>query len=351
MGDRLETIISWCRNPYSNLQTFIKMHLTKKIFVPITVITLIAVFMSWKLIIPPLVPSRTNNAIMVSDIWGGKPSLIRCTNGSYMIAFWSYDGIYVTMSRNGSSWSAPNIAVSGFFEADYFSLIQCRDGSFMMAFTSNDDEEGSIYSTTSKDGYSWSVPIKFLTMPYQLNDISLIQCKNGSYMIAYVVDILWVEVRSSEDGLSWSPPVCVLISPGWVKGKSYPYEIFFGVSLIQNDDGSYMVATADLNTDVIVIYESQDGSTWRPYYVLPAEVSIDLSLIQTANGSYVIAFDSYKTRPTQIYLTKIREDVMPKQITEMSGDCYDPSLIQLTDGSYMVAFSSGRRIFLAQTGF
>jgi len=113
------------------------------------------------------------------------------------------------------------------------SLIQCYDGSFMIAFKTSQ----GLSVTVSANGSEWS-PVR-MVIKGSISSHSLVQLRDGSVMLAFssyeVVTesgiprpVGHVDVSKSKDGVSWCQPVNIVTGPFAV----------YHISLLQLRNGS-----------------------------------------------------------------------------------------------------------------
>lgn len=333
--------ILWCPWPSPSFHAIEGLYPNKKeiIYTAIPAITffIISGVLFITIFAPLLGFGQPNNPIIpVTEMKGYSPILIQCNDGSFMIAYITVNGIYVTNSENGTDWDAPRKAVEG--DVTYYSFIQLQDGTFMITYTSSGYWNSSIYVTTSSDGISWSTSVKTLSTPYHIGDISIIQLQNGSYMIAYEghspVTRAHIEVRYSEDGTSWGKPLNV------------PTMSAQRITLTQTTNGSFMIATCDTNR--IILYESTDGIYWSQFKVLLTNTYLnDFDMVQTVEGDYVVSYSDVRVQPYKLHIMAMKisdNQTTSMQITDVGKECLSPSIIQRKDGSFMFAFIYERKI-------
>ena len=78
-----------------------------------------------------------------------------------------------------------------------------------------------------------------------------------------------VYLTSSDDLHEWSAPQAF--------GETESNQ--FSPSLLQLDDGSLMLAYADLGSQQILVHQSEDGKTWTQRHALPAFVQLNMGLV------------------------------------------------------------------------
>jgi len=215
----------------------------------------------------------------------------------YMIVFDSQKSgnpdLYVTFSKDGISWTEP-VQITTDPAADMWpSLIQTKHGDFMLAFISDRSGEIKMYTIRSKDGLHWSEP-SLVDLPYDTEHYmvpSLIQTFDGRFMLAYT-DYGWdpelgwnrdVYVTFSKDGETWSDPIRV---------TTRPYNEY-SPCLMKTHFGYKIMFSGDPSPSQLYVVSSRDGITWgEPIQVTDTDMHCwgPLSLILGKGNVYISAF-------------------------------------------------------------
>ena len=211
-----------------------------------------------------------------------QPSVVRATNGSYLMAYMGFDGsrnhLMVATSPDGLSWTRVGEAVS-LNDGSGSPFVMMVAGVYQMWFESVMWGVGpmgytdQIYHTTSSDGISWSAPTLALTVGSpgawdggSVGDPTVARDSSGMYRMYFTMfaanGSAAIGLATSSDLVTWTKwpgnPVFVPDAPGtWddgaVSGPSVvagsPWTLFF-----QGRRGG--------TADRIGYATSSDGYTW-----------------------------------------------------------------------------------------
>ncbi len=139
------------------------------------------------------------------------PSLLQCADDSLMIVYERLDANYengdlmLTMSDDGSSWSAPREIVATSGNERHPSVVQLGDGSFQLYYLSDETGGYRIHMADSPDGSVWTrrggVDLGW-SSENQVNPTVFAE-EDGSLTMSYDVLSNGGYVSHSDDGTDW----------------------------------------------------------------------------------------------------------------------------------------------------
>lgn len=252
------------------------------------------------------------------------PYLLQDRSGRYWLSFGRrnskrYD-IALTYSDNLIDWSTPKLVVTGSEHQFDPSMIQDAQGTYWMAYNTYD----GIYLMHSVDGNIWS-SAQHIVSEYMACSPSLIQDDVSEYWVAYNrkesgTYIHYNYLVHSSDGINWSSPQRPFSDQARV------------CSMIQDDESTYWI-TYDVRENGnppfdIFISSSPDGSSWKEPEPLDANSTDEESwpsMIQDSAGVYWIAFHSDRNGDMDIYVWRSNRpptaDAGPYQTVSVGSDC------------------------------
>ena len=265
---------------------------------------------------------------------GSSPSLIQNSNGQYLMAYTSLNGISIIQSENLITWTDPIIITTEYFSIHR--LIQKFDDGYLILFHSGifhkDDTHqwNSVWIMNSNDGISWSNPI-FITDIESDTTIDIIKTNNEDYII-----ITESSIFKSENGISWE--------------KMKNDGVFGYFTTIKTIDNQYVIFNGGGTKHQLM--KSNDAINWEteisnfPIYIPEA--------IQMSNGTYVIidVYHGEVTRsPTPLPPTAIAgysnngvDWCTPRRILNITTESHPSpkvfSLIEATPDNFILAYQN-----------
>ncbi len=176
------------------------------------------------------------------------------------------------------------------------SLAQLEDGTLMLAYERLDTnfENGDILVTVSDNGSSWSAPVLAVGTAGNERHPSLVQLDDGTLQIYYLSDETGgyrIYMASSPDGLTWTREGVVTL--GWST------ENLINPTVCVEGDGS-LTMTYDVLSNGGYIAHSADGSTWDQNRTNVSTGSLN-RIMRHSDGTYVLSYQ----RKTGIYYYQI----------------------------------------------
>lgn len=220
------------------------------------------------------------------------------------------------------------------------SLVQCQDGSLMLAYERLDSnyENGDLMLTVSGTGDIWTNPCPIVATSGNERHPSLVQLRDGTYQIYYLSDETGgyrIHMADSPDGAAWTRRGVVDL--GWGA------ENLVNPTVCTEADGS-LTMSYDVLSNGGYVAHSEDGLTWDDARTNVSTGSLN-RITRHSDGTYVLSYQ--RKTGAAYYQIDIFTKTSPDRVSwsaenrvTYTQNSHDSFPVELADGQYALYYAT-----------